>query len=236
MTDGTAENSAIRPDAALAALEANGNLQKADEMAVYHKASRRYLGLPMATIDSLVAEWRRDTSTAERVALAGGLWDSDVHEARIAATKLLTQARIPVDEPLVWHEVKRWVPTFDAWATSDHACKVAERRLIAVPDRLDEVESWTGDPNKWVRRAALVSTLPWSKMVYPTEEERAERERILGWAAGYVRDGDWFIQKAIAWWLRTLSIRDPKRVLTFLDGPGAELKGFARREALRRMR
>jgi 3-methyladenine DNA glycosylase AlkD len=88
----------------------------------------------------------------------------------------------------------------------------------------------------WVRRAALVATLPWARLTHPTADEREERERILGWAAGYVQDRDWFIQKAVGWWLRTLSAHDPARVTAFLAGPGAGLRGFARREATRRVR
>ena len=124
---------------------------------------------------------------AERVALARGLWDSDVHEARIAAAKLLTQARIREDEPLVWAEFLRWVPTFDAWAIADHACKAGERRLVADPSRLDALEPWTRDPNLWVRRAALVATLPWTKLTHPTAADLAIRERVLGWAAALRR-------------------------------------------------
>ena len=172
---------------------------------------------------------------AERVALARGLWDSDIHEARIAAAKLLTQARIREDEPLVWAEFLRWVPTFDAWAIADHACKAGERRLVADPSRLDALEPWTRDPNLWVRRAALVATLPWTKLTHPTAADLAARERVLGWAAAYVADRDWFIQKAVGWWLRSLSVHDPARVRAFLDGPGQGLKPFARREALRRL-
>ena len=169
------------------------------------------------------------------MALAHGLWASDVHEARIAAAKLLTQARIREDEPLVWAEFLAWVPDFDAWAIADHACKAGERRLVADPSRLDLVEGWTRDPNMWVRRAALVATLPWSRLTHPSADERAARERILGWAAALVPDRDWFIQKAVAWWLRSLSIHDPARVRAFVDGPGRDLKPFARREALRRL-
>jgi 3-methyladenine DNA glycosylase AlkD len=228
------EDALMTPAAAVAALEAAADPGKAAEMAAYHKARRRYLGLAVPRIEGLVAEWRTADVPA-RVALAAGLWDSDIHEARIAAAKLLTQARIREHEPLVWAEVLRWAPSFDAWAIADHACKAAERRLAADPARLDVVEAWTRDPNKWVRRAALVATLPWTKQRYPTPEERAARERILGWAAAYVPDRDWFIQKAIGWWLRSLAPHDPDRVRAFLDGPGAGLKPFARREALRRL-
>lgn len=236
MTGGTAGAVAADPGAAIAALEALADPAKAAEMAAYHKAPRRYLGIALPDVEPLVAGWRAGASVSARVALARGLWDSDIHEARIAAAKLLTQARIPEDEPLVWDEVQRWVPTFDAWAVADHASKAGERRLTAVPARLDIVEGWTRDPNLWVRRAALVMTLPWTKQNHPTADESAARERILGWAAGYVADRDWFIQKAVGWWLRSLGAHDAPRVRAFLDGPGRDLKPFARREAEKRLR
>lgn len=220
---------------ALAALDALADPAKAAEMAAYHKAPRRYLGVALPDIEPLVAQWRQGSTIAERVALASGLWDSDVHEARIAAAKLLTQARIPEDERLVWDEVLRWVPCFDAWAIADHACKAGERRLVADPTRLDVVEGWTRDTSVWVRRAALVVTLPWSKQNHPTPDDRDVRERVLGWAAVYVADRNWFIQMAVGWWLRSLGAHEPARVRVFLDGPGRELKAFARREAEKRL-
>ena len=219
----------------IAELEAAADPARAEEMAAYHKAPRRYLGIGLPAVEALVARWREDASVAGRVALAHGLWASDIHEARIAAAKLLTQARIREDEPLVWAEFLAWVPDFDAWAIADHACKAGERRLAADPTRLDLVEGWTRDPNMWVRRAALVATLPWSKLTHPSADERAARERILGWAAALVADRDRFIQKAIGWWVRSLSVHDPARARDFIDGPGRDLRPFARREAGRRL-
>jgi 3-methyladenine DNA glycosylase AlkD len=85
----------------------------------------------------------------------------------------------------------------------------------------------------WTRRAALVMTLPWTRFVHPKPADVAIRERVLGWAAGYVPDRDWFIQNAIAWWLRDLSKRDPDRVRRFLEEHGAAMKPFAAKEAAR---
>lgn len=59
----------------------------------------------------------------------------------------------------------------------------------------------------------------------------AIRDRILGWAAGYVADKRWFIQKAVAWWLRDLSKHDPDRSRAFLEIHGPQMKPFARKEA-----
>ena len=221
---------------ALERLQALADPAKAAEMAAYHKAPRVYLGIALPDLEPLVAEWRAGLDVPARLRLAADLWDSDVHEGRIAAAKLLTQARIPTDEPLVWDELRRWVPGFDAWAIGDQACKAIERRLTAAPDRLDTVEGWTRDPVTWVRRAALVATLPWSKLNHSSAAERAARERILGWAEGMVADPDWFIQKAVGGWLRSLSVHDPDRTLAFLDGPGRDLKAFARKDAVRRLR
>jgi 3-methyladenine DNA glycosylase AlkD len=106
---------------------------------------------------------------------------------------------------------------------------------MANPERLDIVEDWTRDENKWVRRAALVATLPWSKLNHPSAAQSEQRERILGWAASCVSDRDWFMQKAVAWWLRSLSAHDPERTRAFLAGPGADLKAFARKDAARKL-
>ncbi len=221
--------------AAIDMLRAAADPVKAAEMAAYHKTPREYLGIPVPMIESIVAGWRAEYDLRARIALAAELWDSDVHEARIAAAKLLIQARLGGGDPLVWAEFLRWVPTFDAWAIADHACKAGERRLVADPSRLELVEGWTGASNKWVRRAALVVTLPWTKQNHPDAAALDARERILGWASAMVSDPDWFIQKAIGWWLRSLSIHDPERVATFLAGPGRAMKPFARQEASRRL-
>jgi len=213
-------------------LEGLSDPAKAAEMLAYHKVPRRYLGVPVPQIEDLVAEWRATATLNDRIALAAALWDSDIHEARVAAAKLLTQARIRPDDA-VWDLLCTWVPGFDGWALADHATIAAQKRLVADPSRLATVESWTTHPNMWTRRAALVITLPWARMNHPKPADIALREAALGWAESYIADRDWFIQKAIAWWLRDLSKHDPNRSGAFLDAHGAGLKSFARKEAAR---
>lgn len=230
------DQGAISAEAALAALRRLADPARAAEMAAHHKAPRDYLGVSLSEVEPLVADWRAALDVSGRVGLAHALWSSDVHEARIAAAKLLTQARLPSGDPEVWAELASWVPAFDGWAVADHACKAIERRLRAAPARLDAVEGWTRDPSAWVRRAALVATLPWAKLAHPSEAERAAQERILSWAQALAADRDWFIQKAVAGWLRSLSVHDPDRTRAFLAGPGRGLKAFARKDAARRLR
>ncbi len=218
----------MQPLDQLIALE---NTENAEAMRAYHKVDRRYLGLKVPQIEELTDAWRADLSFADRVQLASDLWDSNIHEARVASAKLLTQARMKEGDAPAWDLICTWVPQFDAWALADHVCIAAQKRIIAEPARIETVETWTTAPNMWTRRAALVATLPFCKQNHPKEFERDIRERVLGWAAAYCDDKDWFIQKAVAWWLRDLSKHDPARVQEFLDAHGLRMKSFARKEA-----
>lgn len=209
-----------------------GDADKAAEMALYHKAPREYLGVPVPVIDDLARGWREGMDVPARLDLAAQLWDSDIHEGRVAAAKLLTQARIRPDEQ-AWVLIASWVPQFDAWAIADQVMNAGARRLFADPSRLDEVEAWLDHPSFWVRRAALVGTLPWTHLRNPKPEDLQQRERVLGWLEHLADDHEGFIQKAIGWWLRELSKHDPQRVRDWLEAHGARLKPVARREATR---
>jgi len=217
-------------DDALSQMKAHIEPGRAEGMRGYHKIDREYLGIANGPLDDLAKEWRRSLSVDERVSLADGLWQTNIYEARVVAAKLLTQARIK-DDGAVWRLIASWVPDFDCWAIADHAMMAGQRRVTSDPSRLDEVETWTTSDHMWTKRAALVITLPFNRTRDASDEERAMRERVLNWAAGYVDDKQWFIQKAVAWWLRDLSKRDPERVKEFLKTYGEQMKNFARKEA-----
>lgn len=220
----------MTPLAALAELRAAGDAERAAGAAAYHKAAREYLGIRVPAITEMATRWRAGMDVPQRVALAAALWDSNIHEARIAAAKLLTQARISDDGP-VWRLIASWVPQCDAWAIADQACDAGGRRLVADPARIDDVEPWTHHDSFWTRRAALVITLPWTKANHPSDQDLAIRDRVLGWAASYADDREWFIQKAVAWWLRDLSKHDAARTRAWLAAHGERLRPFARKEA-----
>ena len=221
-------------DACFQQLVAAGDPQRATQMAAYHKANRRYLGISNPVINDMTKAWRLSMDVETMVAVAAQLWDSDVFEARLAAAKLLTKARLRPDAQ-AWALIARWVRDFDSWAIADHACIAGQKRLVADVSRLDLVETWTGSEHMWTRRAALVITLPWTKQNHPKPDDLDARDRVLGWAAGYASDPDWFIQKAVAWWLRDLSKHDPRRTLAFLAAHGDAMKPFARKEAARHL-
>ena len=219
---------------ALAQLRAHVEPGRAEQMAAYHKQTRPVIGVPNTATNDLTKHWRQVLSVPDRVALADALWRTDIFEARIAAAKLLTQARLRPDDA-AWALIQSWVADFDSWAIADHACMAGQKRLTADPSRVDAVETWTQSPHMWTRRAALVITLPWTKQNFPKPRELEVRDRVLGWAAGYVDDPEWFIQKAVAWWLRDLSKHDPDRTRAFLEKHGDRMKPFARKEAAKHL-
>jgi 3-methyladenine DNA glycosylase AlkD len=172
-----------------------------------------------------------DLTLDARLALCADLWGSNIHEARIAAAKLLTQARIKPDDAGAWDLICAWLPQLDAWAIADAVCSAAQKRIVADPSRLEKVEAWTKSEVMWERRAALVATLPFALLNHPKPDEAEARERVLHWAASYLTDKDWFIQKAVAGWLRGLSKHDPDRTQAFLAEYGDLMKTWARKEA-----
>ncbi len=219
---------------AIEQLTALAETGQAEQKAAYHKQTRPVLGVPNPAINDVSKTWRQTLSVEERVTLADDLWKTDIFEARIAASKLLTQQRLRPDDA-AWALIQSWVPEFDSWAIADHACSAGQKRLIADPSRLDTLEQWTTSEHMWTRRAALVITLPWTKQNFPKPHELEARDRVLGWAATYVTDPDWFIQKAVAWWLRDLSKHDADRTRAFLAEHGETMKPFARKEAARHL-
>ena len=222
-------------DPYLAQLTALGDPALVPQMQDYHKMDRVYLGVTNPQINDLTKTWRTDLVLADRVTLADALWQTDIFEARLAAAKLLTQARLRPDDEPAWQLMQSWVPDFDSWAIADHVCMAVQKRLIADPDRLDVVEAWTQSDHLWTRRAALVATLPWTKQNHPKPEELAARERILGWAEGYLPVKNGIMQKAIAWWVRDLSRHDPARATAFIDANSHQMKSYAIKEASRHL-
>jgi len=215
---------------ALAALTQLGDVDRATGLAEHHKMPRQYLGIPNGVLNDLTQHWRQQMSLEARLALATELWATDIFEARLAAAKLLTQARINPDVAF-WTLIKSWVPAFDSWALADPVCLAGQKRLIAAPERIEDVEAWTRSERHWTRRAAMVITLPWTKQNHPKPHEVEIRQRVLGWATRYVRDEDWVIQKSVGAWLRDLGKHDPERVEYFLANNAKYMKPFARKDA-----
>jgi 3-methyladenine DNA glycosylase AlkD len=204
-------------------LRASGDKKRAEWEKTYQKSRWEHWGVALPAMDAAIKQALGELKQDEALSLCARLWGEPVWDLKILAGRILARKSIEPDAR-VWGFVTERLPDLDGWAVADNLANVASRCLIEDARRLDAVEAWIENPHLWTRRAALVFTLPWAK------GER-DPERMLGWAGRLADDREWFIQKAIGWWLRELSKRDPERVRRFLEEYGRKLTGVAKREA-----
>ena len=102
-------------------LEALGDEERAIGMRSYHKKDRIYFGLSNPQLNDLTKEWRAQLDVATRVEVAAGLWQTDIYEARLAAAKLLTQARLRPDDSDAWNLIASWTPARPATRDAERA-------------------------------------------------------------------------------------------------------------------
>ncbi|WP_410217907.1 DNA alkylation repair protein [Paracoccus sp. (in: a-proteobacteria)] len=201
-------------------LRALGDPQHAERVAARHKSGRETLGITPARLEEVVSGWRETLDAESRVALARGLWDSNIHEARIAAARLLVQARMRPDEE-AWTLIRDWTPQIDGTDIGDAIAAAASRRLASDPARLDQIAEWLNSPNPWQRRGLLMATLPWAKMNHPKMADVQIRERVLDWALALSSDRHGAVRQAVETWLRDLTKHDAERVAAWHEARAA---------------
>lgn len=214
----------MKPSLFLSELKQLGNPADIPVMRNYHKIDRPYLGIRVPQIKKLTDFWITRLDEKEILSLCDDLWASNIHEAQAAVGKLLEHKKI-TDLPEIWKRLNTYKKDFDSWAMADSLAHAGFKVLQDLPEYLDVMEKkWLTHKNFWVRRACLVFTL------YQTKPGMAP-ERSLSWASQMVDDREWFIQKAIGWYLRELSKHNSSRVKKFLFQYAGRMKPFAVREA-----
>lgn len=103
-------------------------------------------------------------------------------------------------------------------------------RTGIIDDKL--VVSWTESPDRWWRRAALVSTVALNR----EESRRGDARRTLAVCERLLDDRDDMVVKAMSWALRALAARDPAAVRRFIDRHRARLAARAVRETENKLR
>lgn len=193
----------------------------------YHKSIREHFGVAAPLIEKMAKKIAVSYPENELFFLSQKLWETDLFDPMILSIRILNQKQIKAGNTL-WCTIVQYLDRIDGWCLEDTLAHAAWKCLLNDHTLLNEVEGWTSAPDFWKRRAALVYTLPFAK-------RGQNPERMLTWAASYASDPEWFIQKAIGWWLRVLGEHNSVRVLQFLDEHGDLLKGVAKREATRKL-
>ena len=206
------------------ALRALGGAKRAEQEKRYQKSRWEHWGVPLPSMDAAIKETLGDLSQEQALDLCRRLWREPVWDLKIVAGRILARKGIAPDAK-VWVFVTERVADLDGWGAVEQSgeCRVAlPHRRLRPPRRRRNLD----------RKPAFVDAARSAGLHPALGEEKRDPERMLGWAARLAEDREWFIQKAIGWWLREFSSkRDPKRVRRFLTDHGRKLRGVAKREA-----
>jgi 3-methyladenine DNA glycosylase AlkD len=98
-------------------------------------------------------------------------------------------------------------------AVDSFACILSGRVWQAhqIPDEL--IHDWARSPDRWWRRAALVSTVP---LNMKSQGGAGDAPRTLAVCGLLIDDRDDMVVKAMSWALRALATRDPQAVREFV--------------------
>lgn len=96
----------------------------------------------------------------------------------------------------------------------------------------DAIRAWAQSPDRWWRRAALVSTVA---LNIRSHGGYGDTERTLAICQMLADDGDDMVVKALSWALRELVVHDPAAVRAFLKEHDAALAARVRREVTNKL-
>ncbi|MCC6406553.1 MAG: DNA alkylation repair protein [Planctomycetes bacterium] len=176
----------------LAALRRSATRRDRDGLARYAIPSEKALGVSMTKLKVHAKRLGRDH------ALALGLWETDVYEARMLATL--------IDEPerVTPAQMERWARAFDSWAICDTACFALFDR---TPHAWGKVARWSERREEFVKRGAFA--LLASLALHRKDEVDAPFLESLARIERAASDERNFVKKGVNWALRAIGRRNP---------------------------
>ncbi len=177
----------------IAELEAHANPANVAGMARYGISTERALGVPIPVLRGLA---RR---VGKNHRLAGELWASGIHEARILATMIEEPARMTSSQ------MDRWARDFDSWDVCDQACQNVFRYTSFA---CAKAVQWSAASGEFVRRAgfALMAALAAQR----NQIGDAQFEAFLKIVAAASADERNMVKKAVNWALRQIGKRNAR--------------------------
>lgn len=146
--------------------------------------------------EAVARRYRNDYHLCRSIARAS--WPRGTREHRMFAVFVAEQsALIPAER---WALGLEFLPGVLTWEDCDQLCYATFAICLRLDaGYMDELERWIGDPNLWVRRAALVSTAPLRKAKHPLDVALDLDRRALGMCEKLLGDPEPYVQKAIDW-------------------------------------
>jgi 3-methyladenine DNA glycosylase AlkD len=106
---------------------------------------------------------------------------------------------------------RHWIGTYISnWASCDGFCNHTMGEFIEqFPECVEELKSWTGSPNRWMRRAAAVSLIIPAKHGKFLDDAIAIADRLL-------TDQDDMVQKGYGWLLKEESRTHQQEIFEYV--------------------
>lgn len=149
------------------------------------------LGISVNTLQAIAREVGKDHD------LAGELWASGIHEARILASLVDIPIQVTDDQ------MESWVKDFDSWDVCDQVCQ----NLFAwTPSACQKALAWSGRSEEFVKRAGFVLI---ARLAVPSAKTADETlDGFLPIIAREAADERNYVKKAVNWALRQIGKRN----------------------------
>jgi 3-methyladenine DNA glycosylase AlkD len=129
-------------------------------------------------------------------------------------------------------EIQQLASGMASWSEVDSfGCSISGPAWAAERINDSKIKTWAKSPDRWLRRAALVSTLALNGRP-PAQESTRRTLEICGMLVG---DRDDMVVKALSWALRRLGMQDPTAARSFVDQNQARLASRIMREVNRKL-
>lgn len=213
-------------------LAKNSNPERAIKEKSYLKSPYKFFGVTVPFIAGMAKEFKKINGDIDKsfvFELGKSLWDSEYHQEKTLAIKLLEQYSECLDYeslPMLEHMLS----TSAGW---DHVDGISNHLVDAVlrKDRrtFEYLKKWSISENFWMRRASLIS------QVLLFREGKGDRKLFFNLAEKMIKEKEFFIRKAIGWTLREMTKTEPDAVFDFLMKVKDRASGLILKEGSRRL-
>ncbi|MDQ2885086.1 MAG: DNA alkylation repair protein [Chloroflexota bacterium] len=184
----------------LATLQQHADPRAVEGMARFGIRSAHVLGVSIPVLRKMAKGLGKDH------ALAGELWASGLHEARILAS-MVDDARLVSEE-----QMEAWVADFDSWDVCDQVCG---NLFDKTPYAYQKAVEWCHRQQEFVRRAGFVLMAELA-----VHDKQAADEAFLPFfplIKQYANDERNFVKKAVNWALRQIGKRNARLCVAAIE-------------------
>jgi 3-methyladenine DNA glycosylase AlkD len=216
-----------------ARLRAKADPKKAAGARKYFKETVEFYGVASPEVRSIAADLyasiKREWTVADAIRYCDIMFREDELEAKGLGALVVIRYKTVLPKSL-FERIKGWLAAdlLNNWASVDVFCpETVGTLLVRYPELVERIKAWARHPNRWVRRASIVSFLKLAK-------DEAYFDTIYDVAKAHFGAEDDLIQKAGGWLLREVGKKDMSRLERFLLEHGPDIPRTTLRYAIER--